>query len=55
MKCCHNCKYGFCHWSSESKDKDGKVTRHCCNDEKEKYCDVGNGKNAKYQCWELVE
>ena len=24
MKCCHNCKYGFCHYSSESIDKDGK-------------------------------
>ena len=55
MKCCANCKYGFCSCSSESIEKDGKRTRHCWNDEKEMYCDVGNGKNAKYQCWELEE
>lgn len=55
MKCCSNCKYGFCHWSSESFDKDGKVTRHCWNEEKEMYCDVGNSKDAKYQLWELAK
>ena len=51
MKCCNNCRFGYCERSSESIDKNGNRTFHCWNEEKEKYCDVG--KNGKYQCWEL--
>ena len=53
MKCCENCKYGYCGWSSESIDKDGNRTFHAWNKEKQKYCDIG--KNGKYQCWEIKE
>lgn len=53
MKCCENCKYGYCGWSSESIDKDGNRTCHAWNKEKQKYCDIG--KNGKYQCWEIKE
>lgn len=51
MKCCGNCKYGYCGGSSISIDKDGNRTFHNWNEEKQDYCDVG--KNGKYQCWEL--
>ena len=51
MKCCANCRFGYCERSSECIDKDGNKYFHCWNEEKEKYCDVG--KNGKYQCWEL--
>lgn len=53
MKCCANCRFGYCERSSECIDKDGNRTFHCWNEEKEKYCDVG--KNGKYQCWEIKE
>lgn len=53
MKCCANCRFGYCERSSELIDKDGNRTFHCWNEEKEKYCDVG--KNGKYQCWEIKE
>ena len=53
MKCCGNCRFGYCERSSECIDKDGNRTFHCWNEEKEKYCDVG--KNGKYQCWELAD
>lgn len=53
MKCCGNCRFGYCERSSEYIDKDGNRTFHCWNEEKEKYCDVG--KNGKYQCWEIKE
>jgi len=53
MKCCGNCKYGYCGGSSISIDTDGNRTFHNWNEEKEDYCDVG--KNGKYQCWELAE
>ena len=54
MKCCQNCKWQYCECSSAFIDKDtGKETKHCWNEEKEKYCDVGF--EGKYQCWELRE
>ena len=53
MKCCGNCRFGYCERSSERIDKDGNRTFHNWNEEKEKYCDVG--KNGKYQCWEIKE
>ena len=53
MRCCGNCRFGYCERSSERIDKDGNRTFHCWNQEKEKYCDVG--KNGKYQCWEIKE
>ena len=53
MKCCGNCKYGYCGGSSISIDKDGNRTFHNWNEEKQAYCDIG--KNGKYQCWELEE
>ena len=52
MRCCQNCKYYHCHWSSET-IKDGKRTVHCWNKEKQAYCDIGEG--AKYQLWEIKE
>lgn len=52
MKCCGNCKYGHCGWSSES-IIDGKRQCHAWNKEKEEYCDIGY--QGKYQCWELEE
>ena len=52
MKCCENCKYGYCGWSSES-IIDGKRQCHAWNKEKEEYCDIGY--QGKYQCWELKE
>jgi DNA-binding transcriptional MerR regulator len=55
MKRCQNCKYGYCGGSSISIDTDGNRTFHNWNEEKEDYCDVGNGKRAKYQLWELKE
>jgi hypothetical protein len=55
MKCCENCKYGFCSWSSTSIDKNGRKTVHAWNEEKQAYCDIGNSNNAKYQCWEIKE
>ena len=51
MKCCGNCKYGYCGGSSISIDKDGNRTFHNWNEEKEDYCDVG--KNGKYQCCKI--
>ena len=54
MKNCQNCKWQYCECSSAFVDKDtGKETKHCWNEEKEKYCDVGF--EGKYQCWELKE
>ena len=54
MKNCQNCKWQYCECSSAFIDKDtGKETKHCWNEEKEKYCDVGF--EGKYQCWELKE
>ena len=53
MKCCENCKYGYCGGSSISIDKNGNKTFHNWNEEKQEYCDIG--KNGKYQCWELAE
>ena len=53
MKNCNNCKYGYCGWSSQSIDKDGRRTCHAWNKEKQAYCDIGNG--AKYQLWEIKE
>ena len=55
MKNCQNCKFKHCNWSSERIDKEGKRTYHAWNEEKEEYCDIGNSKDAKYQCWELAE
>ena len=52
MKCCENCKYGYCDWGSES-IIDGKRQCHAWNKEKEEYCDIGY--QGKYQCWELKE
>ena len=54
MKCCENCKYKHCDWSSKSIDKDGKITFHNWNETKQDYCDIGNGRGAKYQLWELA-
>ena len=50
MKCCQNCKYIHCVWSSES-IKDGKSIVQYWNVEKKAYCDVGEG--AEYQLWEM--
>ena len=36
MKCCANCRFGYCERSSERIDKDGNRTFHCWNEEKEK-------------------
>ena len=52
MKCCENCKYGYCDWGSES-IIDGKRQCHAWNKEKEEYCDIGY--QGKYQCWQLKE
>lgn len=49
MRCCQNCN-GHCSWTSES-IKDGKITSHYWNKEKQAYCDVGEG--AEYQLWEI--
>lgn len=51
MKCCSNCKYGYCGGSSVSIDENGNKTFHNWNEEKEEYCDIGY--QGKYQCWEL--
>jgi len=53
MKCCANCKYGYCGGSSISIDKNGNRTFHNWNEEKQECCDVGF--EGKYQCWELEE
>ena len=52
MRCCSNCryKYKYCSWTSET-IKDGKITSHYWNKEKQAYCDVGEG--AEYQLWEI--
>ena len=50
MRCCRNCKFTTCSWSSET-IKDGKRTSHYWNPIKLAYCDVGEG--AEYQLWEL--
>lgn len=55
MKCCGNCRFGYCKTSSEYTDKDGNRIFHCWNEEKENYCDVGNGECEKYQLWEIKE
>ena len=55
MKNCNNCKYGFCSWSSESIDKNGRRTCHAWNEDKQAYCDIGSGSGAKYQLWEMKE
>lgn len=55
MKSCENCKYRFCSWISASIDKNGRKTYHAWNEEKQAYCDTGNGNDAKYQYWELKE
>ncbi|MBO4640862.1 MAG: hypothetical protein J5710_14015 [Treponema sp.] len=54
MRCCSNCRYKYksCSWTSES-IKDGKITSHYWNKEKQAYCDVGEG--AEYQLWEMKE
>lgn len=51
MRCCSNCN-GHCSWTSES-IKDGKRTSHYWNEEKQAYCDVGEGAESEYQLWEM--
>ena len=54
MKCCGNCKYGYCSISSVI-EKDGKSLLHCWNIDKRAYCDCGNLEGEKYQLWEIKE
>lgn len=52
MRCCSNCRYKCCSWTSET-IKDGKRTSHYWNEEKQAYCDVGEGAESEYQLWEM--